>query len=318
MCDTLPRVVSDALHERHPLLQSPSPKRAKLADVDHPTETEHKQESSSPSADKHDICIFLHKPSILKTMVDIINSVLTEVEFRVEDDHLVIGMMDRRSLCLVDAKFNCVVNRGQGMFVKLKTSALLTCLRTIPSHYVVELLVCSAESRMILRAYESDGRHDLIEYSMATLQPICKTCKLKEMNYSTVVDIELSIMRSLVKTCKDLKASRITLSASQDNGRSTRVFNIEAWGDEVKVCRSFTNASHKVPQSLNAESSAKNAMICAETFNTEYLHLFMKSMDRKIITLMIDQDKPLVLECPFDTDGSYARFILAPKDVQQD
>jgi hypothetical protein len=51
-----------------------------------------------------------------------------------------------------------------------------------------------------------------------------------------------------------------------------------------------------------------------ENFSTKYLNLFLKSMERQIITLKMSPKKPLVIIYPLaaDDDVGYCTFIVAP------
>lgn len=274
-----------------------------------------RREEEGEATGDTDVCVTIYRPAQLRNLMEIVGNVLKEVEFRVEADHLALGMMDYKELCLVDCVFKCDVERGVGQYVRLKASSLVTCLRTIPSHYVTVLRVVGTQ--VTVHSYESDGRHDDIEYKFAGFEPFRKRTKLRNMAHAVSVDIDMSVLRSQVKICRELKAHQVTMSASTTTS-DRRVLHIRAWGDEVSMQRSFTSTGERVAQAGDAAAAAEAEMVCTESFHTEYLHMFMKSMERKTVNMLIDDGKPLILECPFDTEGSRVRFVLAPGQACQE
>ena len=52
-------------------------------------------------------------------------------------------------------------------------------------------------------------------------------------------------------------------------------------------------------------------------FSASYLNLFLKSMERQIITMKLSQDRPLLVHYPLGADKSYICFVLAPKTAEE-
>jgi hypothetical protein len=309
--------------------------KRELEDVSAEHTAKRRRPDVAPSID-----VVIAQPHVLRALVDAVVTVLKEVEFEVCSDGLQVGATDDKGMCLVEGRVRCEVNCGVGDFLRIKADALLRCLKSVSAHYIVRLQAAAAQgddpgwTRIL--AYESSRQNDKATYAFKTLPPSKNRSSLRALPDLTRVDIEMAVLRKAVKQCKDLKAPATTLKIDRnfvvidpgtgasvgiaeidqgiaeidpDNVKCEYTLHVLAAGEDVACCRSFKSM---IP--ADATQPTTEASICSESFATEYLHGFLRSLDRKMATLTIGDGAPLSVECPIDPSGAYVRFTLAPTE----
>ena len=154
--------------------------------------------------------------------------------------------------------------------------------------------------------------------------------RLVDMQYSHTVEIDLGTLRQIVKMSVALKSDHIMFSVhkpcnASNDAVSCTMFTLSSKG-EAEQSHSFYSAT--VKESCNNESQIIRAAtdsttpphhdiemktVYKDSFSAHYLTLFLKAMERSIITMRLSEEKPLIVHYPLGADKSYVCFVLAPK-----
>ena len=159
-----------------------------------------------------------------------------------------------------------------------------------------------------------------------------ETMQIKNMNYDTTVEIDLGLLRSMIKLAISLKSQKIELSVhmpvEEDPNILRSRFTITSFGD-AKQEQSFNSSTTREPGETNVIRAVTDSTgpdsknqefecIYRDNFSAQYLNYFLKSMEKQIITMKLSQGQPLVLHYPLGADKSYICFVLAPKVDDED
>jgi len=278
----------------------------------------------------------------LRTLVDVVGNILNRVNFRINYDSkkdvyfLCIDSIDPHHVCMIQARLTCekIYNlKGTEMFC-VDTNVLNTLLKNVPAHYSLDLIKKSSSADIHMRTYESLSNSHETHYILSTLHDESETMQLSEMSYKYTIEIDLGTLRQIVKMSTQLRATQIEFSVKEPSndkkGVSRTTFSISSTGDatqehrfnsatvtepgnetETCVIRAATDATG--PDTIDGEEMN---IKYTDSFSTQYLNYFLKSMERQIITMKLSQDKPLILHYPLGADRSYICFVLAPKTTE--
>jgi len=274
----------------------------------------------------------------IRTLVDVVGNILTRVNFRLmydarKDCHfLCIDSIDPQHVCMIQARLTCekVVNLVGDETFCVDTSILNTLLKNVPSHYSLDLIKKKSSADIYMRTYESLSNSHETHYILSTLVDDSETMQLTDIEYKYVIEIDLGTLRQIVKMSQALRASHVEFSVKEpetsNRGVSRTTFSIASRGDATQEHRfnSATVTENNESQTTvirAATDSTGPEEVCGEimekkysdSFSTQYLNYFLKSMERQIITMKLSQDKPLILHYPLGADRSYICFVLAPK-----
>lgn len=274
-----------------------------------------------------------------RTLVDVVQNILTRVNFRITHDpkrqcyFLCIDSIDPQHVCMIQARLSCekVFNLAGSETFCVDTATLNTLLKNVPPHYSLDLLKRSSSADVHMRTYESLSNSHETHYVLSTLVDDSESMQLSDMSYKYTIEIDLGTLRQIVKMSQQLRANRVEFSvrepADASNSVSRTTFSIASKGDASQEHR-FNSATV-----TEAGAESQTCIIRAATdstgpdavegelmdtkyqdaFSTQYLNYFLKSMERQIITMKLSQDKPLILHYPLGADKSYICFVLAPK-----
>lgn len=263
-------------------------------------------------------------------------------------DPSMVCMVKARFACYVDFQSSSESGSGSGsddhvderdafhgvqrFCVRMKT--LNTLLKHITSQHVLNIIKYADSSNILLRARDKDDSSSNIEFILKTLDEPCKEVGLSHIDTQYTVEIDLGTFKSICKMCKDIKAAAVGLristitDAPSDSDEVDRevFFTIFSEGDEAMVNYTF-NSPVDGKSLLNDKSSLfirtqKNPLavrlkehnikdIYKEQFPTEYLNLFMKSMEKQAVHMTLAPGHPLILHYNLGSDQSHIRFILA-------
>lgn len=278
----------------------------------------------------------------IRTLVDVVGNILNRVNFRINYDNkkdvyfLCIDSIDPQHVCMIQARLSCekIFNlKGTEMFC-VDTNILNTLLKNVPAHYSLDLIKKTNSADIHMRTYESLSNSHETHYILSTLHDESETMQLSDMSYKYTIEIDLGTLRQIVKMSTQLRANQIEFSVKEPmenrKGVSRTTFSISSSGDatqehrfnsatvtepgtetETCVIRAATDATG--PETVDGE---KMNIKYSDSFSTQYLNYFLKSMERQIITMKLSQDKPLILHYPLGADRSYICFVLAPKTSQ--
>ena len=277
--------------------------------------------------------------STLKSLLEICANLIKEMQFEVVSTPDFQGMsfktIDTKQVCMVIARVECEVPIcPENTMFRIRTQTLLSCLRSLPSDYVLQIYQERSSDCLRLASGPSFDEYE-INFDMNTLMTsddsdICD--RIQQMEYNYTVNVDCGAMRTFIKLCKDLKAEDITmqiqrLSASGNptagqapppDSTMESLFVLKSTGDEVtaieRVFKSNAGECTVSHSRADAESGGTRFVECSEKYSVEYMSLFLRSMDRGDVTLQLSAQRPLLITYPLDSSKSMACFVLATKD----
>ena len=255
-----------------------------------------------------------------------------------EFEGISVEAIDAARVCMVMGKLAGQVELGPGRQSKhqfcVRMPNLLYCLRNAHPQHFLELTCEEGDTKIVLKVFEPNVNTYTPSFQLSTLDKDNDAVVLEDMGFSLYVEIDLAIFRNAVKTSKDIKAECVNLRVvapldGEEIQKRTIWFIIQSESDEVKSMFPFQSTTETEP---NSEVRTIKASQCTNgdyvelppwsqvrtlynnDFSTEYLFLFVKSMERHALSLRLGQDRPLVVEYPLGCGTKdYLRFVLAPK-----
>ena len=277
----------------------------------------------------------------LRTMIEVVGNILTRINLRLSKSKetgthfLCIDSIDPQHVCMIQARLSCEKvfqsNDETDADFCVDSNLFNLCLKGMAQHYSIDIFKEKNNPDIHIRAYETLSNSHQTFFKLPTLLDESETMQLSDMSYKFIIEIDLGTLRQIVKMSQNLKAQQIDMTVKEPiekkNGICRTVFTIGASGDahqehnffsatvqennevdESRVIRAATDATGP-PENANGDLD----LIYSDSFSTQYLNFFLKSMERQIITMKLSQNKPLILHYPLDADKSYICFVLAPK-----
>lgn len=271
----------------------------------------------------------------LRTLVEVVGNILNRVNLRIIYDSkqqihfLCIDSVDPGHICMIQARLLCEnADVPNDVSFCVNSTILNTCLKNIAGHYSLDIVKYPDSSDIKLEAYETLSNSHCTCYTLNTLLDDSETMQIKNMNYDTTVEIDLGLLRGMIKVAKDLKSDKVEFSVHmpeiEDVDKLRSRFTITSFGEakqeqsfnssttrekntEANVIRAVTDSA-----SPDATDSVFNCMY-RDNFSAEFLGLFLKSMDHQLLTMKLSRGQPLILNYPLGPEKSYICFVLAPK-----
>lgn len=280
-------------------------------------------------------------PSVFTQMMTVAGNVLQEIELCISSDPNFSGVsiksIDTKQVCMVIARVECAVSTRPGMTseeltFRIKTGSILTCLKTVPSNYMMTLSQYEGDPSIHIKSTDGESFNDEVSFCVSTLVTHNNPPVLNNLEYDFNINMDLVTLKTLVKMCKDLKADDVVfqvMNIKQEcatDSQPKSYFTVKASGEDVKIERKFVSMHtvHDEDASIVQSVSQCNASKtinedlydtrCSESFSTEYLSMFIKSMEKSTVNLRLSNKKPLLLNCELDNNQSMVCFILAPRD----
>ena len=283
-------------------------------------------------------------PAAFTQMMVIVGNVLPEIEVFVSAGGDFTGVsiksIDTKQVCMVISRVECGVELRPGIEQKdlsfrLKTKAILTCLRTVPSNYTMTLCQYEDDPSIHIKSTDGETFNDEVSFAVNTIVPQNNPPALSNLEYDFNINMDLVTLKTLIKMCKDLKAEdtvfqvRTKKEGHGSGSEPQSYFALKAAGEDVKIERKFVSMNNTVdgddasvvqtvgqvdPDACKTIQEDLYDTSCSESFSTEYLGLFVKSMEKNTVNLRLSNKKPLLINCQLDSDKSMVCFILAPRD----
>lgn len=276
----------------------------------------------------------------LRTLVEVVSNILTRVNFRLIFDQkrnmhfLCIDSIDPQHVCMIQARLICekTVNITDEVDFCVDSGILNLILKSIPSHYSIDLMRSRSSADIHIKAYETLSNSHQTNFEIPTLVDDSESMKLSDMEYKYIIEIDLGTLRQIVKMTMSLRANQLELSVRKpkddSGGKVVRTtFTIGSSGDarqahnfhsatvseggergDTYVIRAATDST--APDGGGLDDSE---LVYSDMFSAQYLNFFLKSMERQIITMKLAKDKPLIVHYPLGAEKSYICFVLAPK-----
>jgi len=211
-----------------------------------------------------------------------------------------------------------------------KSKPLLTCLSSSPAHFSVELMQYMGSTSVFLRSYDNLSNSHVCEAEIKSIVDESETALLDDMDFKFEVQIDLAILRNIVKTASALNSSDIRLQVfepKKDASSRLTAFRVSAeGGDDATPASTFVSQLEGDCNVIRTEDSVQVDVDLGdmdtsydEKFSVSYLHSFMKSMERQSLSLKISPTEtnsprmPLVIEYPLGKTDNFIKFVLAPR-----
>lgn len=273
----------------------------------------------------------------LRTLVEVVGNILTRVNFRItydarKDMHfLCIDSIDPQHVCMIQARLVCenTHNLNRDIDFCVDSNIFNLILKSIPSHYSLDLEKHSNSADIHLNAYETLSNSHHTNFELPTLVDDSETMQLTDMAYKYTIEIDLGTLRQIVKMSMSLRAQQLDFMVKEPEEKKVGVlrttFTISSRGDATQahnfhsatVTEGDPSESYVIRAATDAtapdSTSEGTTIVYKDAFSAQYLNFFLKSMERQIITMKLSQDKPLIVHYPLGADKSYICFVLAPK-----
>lgn len=273
----------------------------------------------------------------LRTLVEVVSALLCRAEFKVTkadragEGMISIESIDPKKSCLVVAHLQCRLTKHSGdpRFC-VNTVDFCHCLRSVPAHYAVDMSLADG-AKMEVSAYEALSRTHEMNFDICTLVNDEKAVKMSDLDYKLLIEVETGSLRRIVRNCIQLHGQELLFRVQQPRDTSVKggvkytILTIESEGTTVKQRERFhsitdeRNGEATVIRTEHEESVQKYADSDMETcfeesFCASYLNLFLKNLDRNMITMRLSRGKPLILTYPLGGgEDSFVCLVLAAR-----
>jgi hypothetical protein len=275
----------------------------------------------------------------IRTLVDVIGNILNRISFRIMHDSknnenfLCIDSIDPNHVCMCQARLRldqsdilCDDNN-----FCIDSNLMQKCLGNIASHYSLDMVRYRdgngvPSNHITLDAYDTLSNSHSTRYRLPTIADESESMRIQNMNYATTVEIDLGVMRNMIKLAVNLHSEKVEFSVHMPVEEDPKIlrskFTIASFGDAEQTQSFYSSTTREdgcenvIRAATDASSAPSNQVfkkIYSDSFSAQFLTLFLKSMERQVITMKLSDGKPLVLHYPLGPDKSYISFILAPK-----
>ena len=284
---------------------------------------------ATPATPAKEFEVTISNPHSFKALCEVVSNVLINVHFQLVSEDSFEGVridtVDPTMACMVKAKFACTVWLGQQeppcFCVRMKT--LLMLFRHISAHHVLTLVKYANSPDLVLKVLHRFEATTSMEFVINTLEQEYTRPRMMDIASEYTVEIALTQCKTIFKMSKDIKAST-TQFEIYENAEGGTFFRIVAEGEEATVRYSFQSSTksqetatgqkiYALQQRNNAEVGEMTQRYC-ESFSTEFLNLFLKSMEKQALQLTLVPNGPLIIRYHLGADQSNVHFVLAPRE----
>ena len=290
---------------------------------------------SSKYDDKFDFVASIPNPHSFKSMCEIASNVLINTHFQfVHTPHfqgIRVDTIDPNMVCMVKARFACnvwlnpntVKDAPGGMRVCLRMKTLTTVFRHVSANHMLNIQREKGSSNIVLRVYNRFDQSSSMEFVIKTLEQKVTDASINNIDSKYTIEMMLTQCKTMFKMGKDIRAPNMQFEIFESPQNAETYFRILANGDEATARYTFQSSTKRSTtesgQSVYALEQQTvqpclDGMTCVynEMFSTEFLNLFLKSMEKQTLHLTLVPDGPLILHYQLGGDQSVIRFVLAP------
>lgn len=276
----------------------------------------------------------------LRTLLEALSAIFTRgVEFRVvpakepDEAHLKVEAIDNTQVCIVKASVRCrVVKLAGSPTFTVDAGTLNTCLRSVQTHYSLDIFSTPQSSNITMRLYETISRTHVVNFHCTTLvNSGVEVPMLDDIEFGFCLEFDALTLRNCIRSCRETHAQDVNFAiqvpstGSDARGKLHMVVTISAQGTSVsqeRVFHSIIDTQRGGASTVIVTDHDEEVMPSQDTaldqryngsFSINYLALFLKSIERNMLTARLDTGKPLVLSYSLGSDDSFICLILAPK-----
>ena len=298
----------------------------------------------------YDFFLVLYNCDPFKQLVEIIQPVLDTMTFKVVDrmtksgkrfKGITVESMDEKKLSMIIARLKAdevypELLKTQNFCVNATSFASL--IKIVKQGCFLEMKRAKTSADLQVRCYNPNQSNYECSLTVPTIYSDENFPELNTMDYKFMVDLDLFTFKTVTRTATSLKAENIKLQIYEhtDVKKDTKITKVCISLDaepgkptSTHTFRSITKWDHKNAQTIitatdsmlldqNVGSDdlhlcdADMTLVYDEKFSTNYLNLFVKSMEGQSITLKVSPDKPLVILYSLAGDMGFCHFIMAP------
>ena len=278
------------------------------------------------------------QPQTARMLVDMVGALVSSCQFEVKKSEeftgILVQCLDSSKTCIVHARLECevhlpgeVTESTEPVRFAVSLKEMMACMRVVHSHYVLE--VCKERNSDSVQLISRDQVHMTLinSFNLGILHQDYDSAEMNELDYDYTVRIDLLEFRSILKLAKDLGSSAIQFKIYErkrvhEDDPQTIVFCLAVMGIASSTVHYFPStvneggvfaATSNVGDVEGLDDTSKWTLAYSDMFAQEKLSLFVRAMERSVLTLRVSSDKPLVVLFPLGGDDSYVCYILAAK-----
>lgn len=294
--------------------------------------------------------VVISDPQIFRTKIRIMSSVLVQSHFYLNASEnfsgLCIEAMDPRKVCMIQAKFECVVetNLSEEELDKetfcIEMDTFNTLMQDIQPNHMLEILRVNGEADIVLLIYEATDKSDQITFRVKTLEETEQRLRMRKLVSPRGVDIEVSTLRNNCKTFRHIGATDVQLALLEAKHNNITETYVSLMAEGNTVSASYCYLSEMTKDSDGESSTSDSAVLIGEVscvrvltrgeqqgssippgvkfkkiycekFQCQYLNFLLKHMDKQKIHLSLSENNPLVLLYTLGNNQSYIQAMLA-------
>lgn len=230
--------------------------------------------------------ITIASPPTFKTLINIIDSILTQVVFRVVATPAFTGLkvdeMNAQQTCLLRCQYECQVQAFDGFTIDnhsfcIPCNILGAVLRTVNDGYVLKIIGYKYNApHVTVLTYETDRSVNATRSIINVIQGTVHTYSEVEFEAKKVVDIDLMSLKNMVKSAKDLKSPYIKFSIAtpvtpKQHDMVDNLFTICVEGDAASLSRTFHSSTRRDIEGGDFEEISYNTVATTETSGEQTL-----------------------------------------------
>ena len=295
---------------------------------------------AAPQEPEYDFIVTISNPHSFKSMCEIIGNVLINTHFQMVHTDTFEGIrvdtIDPNAVCMVKARFACNVwlspETDQDVSVCLRMKTLSTLFRHISANHMLNLQRRRGSSDLILRVFNRFDQTSSMEFVLKTLEQPPVDASITNIDSQYTVEMMLAQCKTMFKMGKDIKAAHMKFEIFEtitDDQTKQAYFCISGMGEEATARYTFQSATkeettsggqtiYALQQQSSSPSMDSMKRVYYENFSTEFLNLFLKSMEKQTVQITLASNGPLILHYQMGADQSVVRFILAPQERAED
>jgi hypothetical protein len=323
--------------------------------TDEPTDTDSSEEPATKrtcgdsehkritciGADESSFSINITQPKTWETLVEIIQPILNDCQFRViktdEFSGLSIECIDSKSVCVVIAKLkgDVVINNNETKLdFCVPVDLLLAHLKSIsPTNSATVYGDKNGEQLQFQITSASTGKR-VRHFQLNTLNREFQEIDFSAIDYKYTVDFNLHELRKILRLasgrsvdCPEIRLRILEEIDKKDKYSSFFLIHIhseQSYGeycyqsiieiDDSKECKSMTITTNDFDVEDGEVPILKMSQLTEtfnEVFSVSYLHNFIKSLDGNNVVMKLSPSKPMVLTTSLGDEHSYVSFVLA-------
>jgi hypothetical protein len=194
----------------------------------------------------------------------------------------------------------------------INTGTLQTCLKTATGTQTLEISRYPGANEFVLYMKEPRPSRASTHFRISTLpetpDPLC----LQEMEFDYTVASEMGVMRSVVKTAKDLGADFVRMRVIEyADTKPSFVLSFDGEASVERVLDTVDRADGPV-----GPAGTDPTVTFDQEFSTNYLHVFLKALDKTTVAIRLAQNLPLLMTYSMGEPNSSMNFILDKRSSQ--